>query len=119
MEMSGLGLWKHEKPPRICPLPPPLPPPAACNEAALVPPLNFAMVDDGIFRPQASAPCPAAPAGGGVQRGGARAAAQLRHGRRRHLPLWLPRYLQSLNLRSIVILAAFECIQVICLMTGV
>ena len=50
MEMSGLDLWKHEKPPRICPLPPPLPPAAACNEAALVPPLNFAMVDDGIFR---------------------------------------------------------------------
>jgi len=51
MEMSGLDLWKHEKPPRICPLPPPLPPsPAACDEATLVPPLNFAMVDDGIFR---------------------------------------------------------------------
>ena len=49
MEMSGLDLWKHEKPPRICPLPPPLPL-AVCNEAALVPPLNFAMVDDGIFR---------------------------------------------------------------------
>ncbi|CAD6339876.1 unnamed protein product [Miscanthus lutarioriparius] len=51
MEMSGLDLWKHEKPPRICPLPPPLPaPPMACDEATLVPPLNFAMVDDGIFR---------------------------------------------------------------------
>jgi len=50
MEMSGLDLWKHEKPPRICSLPPPLPAPPACDEAALVPPLNFAMVDDGIFR---------------------------------------------------------------------
>jgi tyrosine-protein phosphatase SIW14 len=51
MEMSGLDLWKHEKPPRICPLSPPLPPPAAaCDETTLVPPLNFAMVDDGIFR---------------------------------------------------------------------
>ena len=51
MEMSGLDLRKHEKPPRICPLPPPLPaPPMACDEATLVPPLNFAMVDDGIFR---------------------------------------------------------------------
>ncbi|KAG0513370.1 hypothetical protein BDA96_10G096100 [Sorghum bicolor] len=51
MEMSGLDLWKHEKPPRICPLPPPLPPAAAaCDETTLVPPLNFAMVDDGIFR---------------------------------------------------------------------
>ncbi|CAD6226095.1 unnamed protein product [Miscanthus lutarioriparius] len=49
MEMSGLDLRKHEKPPRIRPLPSPLPP-AACNEAALVPPLNFAMVHDGIFR---------------------------------------------------------------------
>ncbi|KAG2604972.1 probable tyrosine-protein phosphatase DSP2 [Panicum virgatum] len=52
MEMSGLELWKHEKPPRICPMPSLIPPPAACDcdEAALVPPLNFAMVDDGIFR---------------------------------------------------------------------
>ncbi|XP_062228397.1 probable tyrosine-protein phosphatase DSP2 isoform X1 [Phragmites australis] len=50
MEMSGLDLWKHEKPPKICPLPPPPLPPAVCEEAALVPPLNFAMVDDGIFR---------------------------------------------------------------------
>uniref|UniRef100_K3XZF7 Tyrosine specific protein phosphatases domain-containing protein n=1 Tax=Setaria italica TaxID=4555 RepID=K3XZF7_SETIT len=50
MEMSGLELWKHEKPPRICPLPPPLPAAAACDESALVPPLNFAMVDEGIFR---------------------------------------------------------------------
>ncbi|PWZ06454.1 putative tyrosine-protein phosphatase [Zea mays] len=51
MEMSDLDLWKHEKPPRICPLPPSLPPPPpAFDEAALVPPLNFAVVDDGIFR---------------------------------------------------------------------
>lgn len=51
MEMSGLDLWKHEKAPRrICPSPPPLPPPPACDEATLVPPLNFAMVDEGIYR---------------------------------------------------------------------
>jgi len=50
MEISGLELWKHEKPPRICPMPSPIPPPPACDETALVPPLNFAMVDDGIFR---------------------------------------------------------------------
>lgn len=63
MEMSGLELWKHEKPASMVVfLPPPPPPPplvpaaaaaaaAACGEeATLVPPLNFAMVDDGIFR---------------------------------------------------------------------
>ncbi|CAN6178853.1 unnamed protein product [Urochloa humidicola] len=50
MEMSGLELWKHEKPPKICPMPPPLPAAAPFDESALVPPLNFAMVDEGIFR---------------------------------------------------------------------
>uniref|UniRef100_A0A0E0DYN9 diphosphoinositol-polyphosphate diphosphatase n=1 Tax=Oryza meridionalis TaxID=40149 RepID=A0A0E0DYN9_9ORYZ len=45
MEMSGLELWKHEKPAAMVFLPPPPPP-----LATLVPPLNFAMVDDGIFR---------------------------------------------------------------------
>jgi len=50
MEMRGLELWAREKPPRICPMPSPIPPPPACDETALVPPLNFAMVDDGIFR---------------------------------------------------------------------
>ncbi|CAL5043941.1 unnamed protein product [Urochloa decumbens] len=50
MEMSGLELWKHEKPLKICPLPPPLPAAAPFDESALVPPLNFAMVDEGIFR---------------------------------------------------------------------
>jgi tyrosine-protein phosphatase SIW14 len=49
MEMSGLELWKHEKPPKICPLPPPGAA-AAYDESALVPPLNFAMVEEGIFR---------------------------------------------------------------------
>ncbi|KAG8077074.1 hypothetical protein GUJ93_ZPchr0006g41199 [Zizania palustris] len=52
MEMSGLELWKHEKP-KIFLQPPPMPVAVAvgaCDEATLVPPLNFAMVDDGIFR---------------------------------------------------------------------
>lgn len=49
MGMTGLELWKLEKMPKICPMPPPMPP-AACDEGTLVPPLNFAMVDDGIFR---------------------------------------------------------------------
>uniref|UniRef100_A0A0D9WN41 diphosphoinositol-polyphosphate diphosphatase n=1 Tax=Leersia perrieri TaxID=77586 RepID=A0A0D9WN41_9ORYZ len=57
MEMSGLELWKHEKHALVF-LPPPLPVPpmqmplaaAFDEEATLVPPLNFAMVDDGIFR---------------------------------------------------------------------
>ncbi|KAL5223786.1 hypothetical protein ABZP36_010425 [Zizania latifolia] len=48
MEMSRLELWKHEKRNSFHP-PPPMPVPA-CDEATLVPPLNFAMVDDGIFR---------------------------------------------------------------------
>ncbi|KQK19061.1 probable tyrosine-protein phosphatase DSP2 [Brachypodium distachyon] len=48
MEMSGLELWKHEKPPKIFPMTPLSA--AGCDEAALVPPLNFAMVDDGIYR---------------------------------------------------------------------
>ncbi|XP_052158690.1 probable tyrosine-protein phosphatase DSP2 [Oryza glaberrima] len=86
MEMSGLELWKHEKPASMVVfLPPPPPPPplvpaaaaaaaAACGEeATLVPPLNFAMVDDGIFR------------------SGFPAAANFR-------------FLKSLNLRSIVYL---------------
>ncbi|KAG8094219.1 hypothetical protein GUJ93_ZPchr0012g18926 [Zizania palustris] len=53
MEMRRLELWKHEKrdgfhpPPPTAAAPPPMP---ACDEATLVPPLNFAMVDDGIFR---------------------------------------------------------------------
>ncbi|XP_040381544.1 probable tyrosine-protein phosphatase DSP2 [Oryza brachyantha] len=78
MEMSGLELWKHEKPVMFY-LPPPPPPQLACEEAAvgaattLVPPLNFAMVDDGIFR------------------SGFPAAANFR-------------FLKSLNLRSIVYL---------------
>ncbi|CAN6178852.1 unnamed protein product [Urochloa humidicola] len=50
MEMSGLELWKHEKPPKICPMPPPLPAAAPFDESALVPPLNFAMVDEGNLR---------------------------------------------------------------------
>jgi tyrosine-protein phosphatase SIW14 len=51
MGMSALQLWKVEKPPRIiCPMPPPMLPAAPCDETTLVPPLNFAMVDDGIFR---------------------------------------------------------------------
>lgn len=59
MEMSGLELWKHEKPASMVVFlpPPPLVPAAAAaaaaacgEEATLVPPLNFAMVDDGIFR---------------------------------------------------------------------
>ena len=52
MEMSGLELWKHQKPPKIFPMPPPLSLSAgACDgEGTLVPPLNFAMVDDGIYR---------------------------------------------------------------------
>jgi tyrosine-protein phosphatase SIW14 len=45
MGMSALELWKLEKLPKICPMPA-----AACDETTLVPPLNFAMVDDGIFR---------------------------------------------------------------------
>ncbi|VAI71894.1 unnamed protein product [Triticum turgidum subsp. durum] len=79
MEMSGLELWKHEKPPKIFPMPPPLPPLLAAagaggyDEATLVPPLNFAMVDDGIYR------------------SGFPAAANFR-------------FLKSLNLRSIVYL---------------
>jgi tyrosine-protein phosphatase SIW14 len=50
MGMSALELWKLEKLPKICLMPPPMPPAAACDETTLVPPLNFAMVDDGIFR---------------------------------------------------------------------
>ncbi|KAM0871428.1 hypothetical protein ACQ4PT_039386 [Festuca glaucescens] len=53
MEMSGFELRKHEKPPKIFPMPPPLSLSAAagaCDDGTLVPPLNFAMVDDGIYR---------------------------------------------------------------------
>jgi tyrosine-protein phosphatase SIW14 len=50
MGMSALELWKVEKLPKICPIPLPMPPAAPCDETTLVPPLNFAMVDDGIFR---------------------------------------------------------------------
>ncbi|KAK3128665.1 hypothetical protein QOZ80_6BG0464930 [Eleusine coracana subsp. coracana] len=50
MEMPSLELWKLEKLPKICPMPPPMPPVACDDEGTLVPPLNFAMVDDGIFR---------------------------------------------------------------------
>jgi tyrosine-protein phosphatase SIW14 len=62
MEMSGLELWKHEKPPKIFPMPPPMPPlslsatAGACDDGTLVPPLNFAMVDDGIYRSGFPAP---------------------------------------------------------------
>uniref|UniRef100_A0A0E0L961 diphosphoinositol-polyphosphate diphosphatase n=1 Tax=Oryza punctata TaxID=4537 RepID=A0A0E0L961_ORYPU len=75
MEMSGLELWKHEKPASMVFLPQPMMPVAAVcgEEATLVPPLNFAMVDDGIFR------------------SGFPAAANFR-------------FLKSLNLRSIVYL---------------
>lgn len=61
MEMSGLELWKHEA--RVHGGVPPAAAAAAAacaaaalaaaacgEEATLVPPLNFAMVDDGIFR---------------------------------------------------------------------